>query len=137
MPAGAHWRGLRGARDAIRILGEEGKKVFFRQVREEGERVLTEAKDTKPGQGVPVDEGTLRSTGRVEVRPALSMIEVHISFGGPAAPYALVQHEDLTLRHTVGEAKYLERALDRVNRNNAIEKRTGVALVEALRKSAR
>jgi len=33
---------------------------------------------------------------------------VRLGFGGPAAPYAVLVHEDLTKRHKVGQAKYLE-----------------------------
>jgi hypothetical protein len=32
--------------------------------------------------------------------------------GGAASEYALVQHENLEFRHTVGEAKYLTNALN-------------------------
>lgn len=57
---------------------------------------------------VPVDQGTLRATGNVIPLLAVGQPEVLLSFGGPAAPYALVQHENLTFRHVVGGPKYLE-----------------------------
>jgi hypothetical protein len=37
-------------------------------------------------------------------------VSVRVEVGGPAAPYALLVHEDLTAHHPVGGAKYLERA---------------------------
>lgn len=55
---------------------------------------------------VPVDTGVLRSTGIVEVNA--EGLNFKISYGGPAAPYAARQHEDLSYKHTTGQAKYLE-----------------------------
>jgi len=75
-----------------------------------GEEIMTDVKASRPGAGVPVDTGALRSTGRVE-GPKNNV--VILSFGGVAAPYALVQHEDMTLHHTVGEPRYLVRGVER------------------------
>lgn len=60
---------------------------------------------------VPVDLGTLRASGLVEP-PIISGTKVRIvvAFGGPAASYAYIVHEDLEAHHTVGQAKYLETA---------------------------
>ena len=41
-------------------------------------------------------------------RTAVSAV---VGFGGPATRYALVQHERTDYKHTVGEAKYLEKAV--------------------------
>jgi len=76
-----------------------------------GEEIMVDVKASRPGRGVPVDKGTLRSTGRVEGPNGLGQVE--LSFGGAAAPYALVQHEDLSFHHTVGEARYLVRGVER------------------------
>jgi hypothetical protein len=60
---------------------------------------------------VPVRLGVLRSTGTVHApqRRGSSSIEVLLTYGGPAAPYAWVQHERLHLRHDAPtKAKYLE-----------------------------
>ena len=35
-------------------------------------------------------------------------LNVDIQVGGPAAPYAIVQHENMTFFHKVGQAKFLE-----------------------------
>lgn len=58
---------------------------------------------------VPVDTGVLKNSGFVgapKIGP--SSVEVELGYGGAAAAYAVVQHERLDYRHTVGQAKYLE-----------------------------
>jgi len=70
----------------------------------EGENIMGESK-----RQVPVDTGNLRTTGHVEPpKEASGIITVTLGYGGPAAPYAVYIHEDLTKRHAVGKAKYLE-----------------------------
>ncbi len=66
--------------------------------------VLADAKEN-----CPVDRGTLRSTGTVEI---LAKLGVSIVFGGPAAPYARIQHERSDYFHTVGEDHWLENAFN-------------------------
>jgi hypothetical protein len=76
----------------------------------EGERIMTKCKQVY----VPVDFGTLRSTGRVQP-PVVSgtTITVTLGFGGPAAPYALIVHENLEAYHRPPtQAKYLEVAIN-------------------------
>ena len=48
---------------------------------------------------VPFDTGTLSRSQTTDVETIGSQIVGEIAYGGPAAPYALVQHEDLTLAH--------------------------------------
>lgn len=50
-------------------------------------------------QLVPVDEGILRSSGRLDVKPKQSGIEITITYGGASTPYAIVQHERLDFWH--------------------------------------
>ncbi len=60
----------------------------------------------------PVDEGIMRNSGVVgnpERRGKEFRIE--LGYGGAAEAYVVRQHEDLTLSHSVGEAKFLERPL--------------------------
>ncbi len=71
---------------------------------------MTDVKASTPGHGVPRDEGILAGTGKV-TGPSGGVVTLR--FGGPAAPYAVVQHENLDFRHTVGEARYLVRGLER------------------------
>lgn len=73
---------------------------------------------------VPVDQGTLRSS-ITTYQPAVEGSEITVTqaAGGPAAPYALVQHERLDYNHPSlarrakgetygqGEAKYMSNAL--------------------------
>ncbi len=58
---------------------------------------------------VPVKDNALRSSGKVgAVRRVGNDIIVELGFGGAAAKYAWVQHENLDYAHKVGQAKYLE-----------------------------
>jgi hypothetical protein len=77
-------------------------------IKEEAEATMTTSKESF----VPVDDGILRGSGYVE-DPQIDgdTVSVKIGFGGPAAAYAAVQHENLAFHHDVGEAKYLERPL--------------------------
>lgn len=83
---------------------------------QEGEELLTDAKRL-----TPVDTGTLRNSGHVRPPVATdSGAYVEVGFGGPAGAgenaadvgYAIYVHEDLTARHVVGQAKYLEAPLN-------------------------
>jgi hypothetical protein len=95
-----------------------------------GEEIMTDVKASRPGAGVPRDTGALAGTGRVEGPvPTPFGPVVELSFGGAAAPYALPQHEILTYRHKVGEARYLVRGMERW-------KPGGSAAMDALRENA-
>lgn len=97
------------ARAAKKMQGDLGPNL-----RMIGEEIMTDVKASAPGHGVPVDKGTLRNTGRVEgPTGSKGAPKVSLSFGGPAAKYALVQHEVTTFKHTVGEARYLVRGMER------------------------
>jgi hypothetical protein len=71
---------------------------------EEQSAVIAEAQTR-----TPVDTGTLRGSGTV-LPPEQngSQVEVVAGFGGAAQQYAIRQHEDLSLSHSVGQAKFLE-----------------------------
>ena len=59
---------------------------------------------------VPFRRGILSSTGTVSpvARLGNGQVAVRIFFGGPAAPYATEQHDNLTYRHAPGrKALYL------------------------------
>lgn len=62
---------------------------------------------TKATKRTPIQTGALRRSGRVEVVGDA----VEISFGGAEAPYAGYVHEILHYVHPVGQAKYLESAV--------------------------
>lgn len=62
---------------------------------------------TKADQDCPVDQGTMRATHAV-IREGNAVL---VGYGGPAAPYTLKQHEDVSLSHPgQGKAKWLEDA---------------------------
>lgn len=74
----------------------------------------------------PVDEGTLRGSGRVEVEDRGDTMSVEVSF---STPYAARQHEEVTWNHPKGgKAKYLEDPL------KAMSQRYLAALAAAMRK---
>lgn len=89
----------------LRRTGEEGAKAARKALYQKAEEVAAKAK--APGM-TPVKTGNLRSTIHVEPIQA-GQSEYSIVAGGPAAPYALYVHEDLTARHPNGQAKYIER----------------------------
>jgi hypothetical protein len=71
--------------------------------REVAEDVLTEANDL-----IPVDEGDLRRSGEVTAFPEQRAASITYD-----TPYAIRQHEDVTLNHPrQGQAKFLERAVE-------------------------
>lgn len=87
---------------------------------DEMEKVMEEAK-----LQTPVLTGTLRASG--VVLPAERMgdqITVTAGFGGAAADYAVIVHEDLGANHPVGNAKFLENPMsarrDEIAKNLAV-----------------
>lgn len=96
-----------------------------------GEEIMLDVKASRPGAGVPVDKGPLRASGRVEGPEGINGV-VTLSFGGAAAVYALVQHEDTSLRHKVGEARYLVRGVERWRRDGVSARRARQELQRAI-----
>lgn len=71
------------------------------------EHVLSESRMV-----VPIEEATLSRSGATSVDA--EALKAAVSYD---TPYAMRQHEDLTLRHDVGRtAKYLERPLESTRR---------------------
>lgn len=112
------WENLNKAIAQLGKYVDDVEKALGKALFQEGEELMAEAKIL-----TPVDEGVLRSSGFV----TLPFVDenndtvVDVGFGGPAGSgnhggetnpddvgYALIQHEDLTLNHTVGQAKFLE-----------------------------
>ena len=87
-----------------RKVGRLVKDPAGRALRSVGEVWMTEAK-----KRTPVDTGVLRSSGHVRGPEKVGTSwQVTLVFGGPAASYAAIVHENLSTRHPVGQAKYLE-----------------------------
>lgn len=92
---------------ALRNAGAAIRREAVAGLYQVAEEEMAEAK-----RRVPVDTGALASSGYVtEPREAGNDVNIGLGFGGPAAPYALVVHEDLSAFHEVGQAKYLESTL--------------------------
>jgi hypothetical protein len=87
---------------ALLALGARAPSVLAAALYQEAETVMTQAKGL-----TPVDTGALRASGHVEP-PVLQgdTVTVTLGFG---TDYAVYVHENLTARHPVGEAKFLER----------------------------
>lgn len=105
---GIEWKttvvGLEAAFVAARAYGVDVAREMAAALYREGQRIRAASMEE-----VPVDLGVLRSTAHVELSQATAgEVLVEIGYGGPAAQYALRQHEELDYRHTVGKAKYLE-----------------------------
>lgn len=91
---------------AILQKATEGQRTIFADaMRAEAQRIMNESKKI-----VPVDTGALKTSGRVETPTVTATeIEVVIGYGGPAAPYAEIVHEDPDAQHAPGKTfKYLE-----------------------------
>ena len=69
------------------------------------EEIMTDAKEH-----TPVETGRLRASGKVSDMATPGKMEVRLTYG---TEYAVHVHENLAARHPVGEAKFLERAIDR------------------------
>ncbi|HXH11157.1 MAG TPA: HK97 gp10 family phage protein [Alphaproteobacteria bacterium] len=103
-------RGLPETLQALAALNGDVQAVLPGALFQVGEQIMTEAKAL-----TPVDTGALRASGTV-LPPEQdgTTVRVVLGFGGPAIPYALRQHEDVTLRHTVGQAKFLEQPFNAI-----------------------
>lgn len=89
-------------------VAAQASAAIARALYQEGQTILTESKER-----VPVDTGTLKSSGYVTepVRDGTA-VRVTVGYGGAAAEYALYVHEDMEARHTVGGPKYLESVIN-------------------------
>lgn len=88
-------------RSKLAAAAQVGSLALTGALYEEAEAIMTDSKQNY----VPVDTGALRASGFVELPAGNS---VTFGYGGPAAPYAVIVHEDLTKHHPIGSAKYLE-----------------------------
>lgn len=107
---------LKGLKKLIEITEriEGGEQILAQAMYAEATVILNESKKI-----VPVDTGNLRASGRVE-RPVTGKgrASVQITYGGVAAPYALIVHEvppnsggrwGTGMKHAAGKSyKYLE-----------------------------
>lgn len=122
---------LQGAtelRALIRRLDAAGPRELSRGLYAEGTRIFNESQAE-----VPVEFGTLRSSGFVEQESTLSTV---VGYAGPesaAREYALIVHENLDARHRAPtRAKFLERPALRAAAG--LQQRLGARLKSALRR---
>lgn len=105
----------------LRRIQKKAPEKFRAALYTAAERIMTDSKKLCPV--APEFGGSLRQSGHV-VMPDRAKLEVFLGYGGPAGignvqgesndeevGYAVVQHEELSYRHTTGEAKYLEKAV--------------------------
>lgn len=100
-------QGFKEAHAKLRKIGAEGAKVLGAALYQEAEKIMTVSKAVY----APVDKGILRDSGHVQP-PEINgknQVVVVLGYGGPASDYTIPQHERLDYKHTVGQAKYLER----------------------------
>lgn len=123
--------GLARIRAALAALAAAAPEAAAKALYAEAEDIMADAKGR-----TPVDTGALQASGHVQP-PAVSAtrVTVTLGFGGAAVPYAAIVHEDLHAHHTVGEAKFLERAVDAAR--NGMEARLAAALEAALKGQAK
>ena len=85
---------------------------------------------------VPVDKSHLRNSGQaygIQVNSFGDTLEITLGYGGVAASYALIVHEDMNARHKSGtKAKYLEDPIKR--RAEGLATRLLSSVENALRK---
>ena len=123
--------GFAAAARKIEAMARKGGDEMVSGIRVIGEAIMTDVKASRPGAGVPKDEGPLSASGRVEGPDSRGAVE--LTFGGAAAPYALYQHERVDLRHQLGEARYLTRGMERFEQGGGPEKALEEVLAETIR----
>lgn len=115
----------------LKTLGARAQTIVGAALLQEAEKIMTESK-----RQCPVDLGNLRDTGHV-TEPEVSggHVSVTLGYGGPAAPYAIVQHERLDFQHKVGKAKFLEDPL--LEAANGLETRLAQSIKRGIEDAAR
>ena len=94
--------GVMGKLMALPQLLDRAAAMALNEVAEE---TMTDAKEH-----TPVEYGVLRASGHVSQYAAASNLEAKLAFG---TEYAVYVHENLRAHHDVGEAKFLENAMNR------------------------
>ncbi len=94
MSTGIHFEGMkeleqRLAKADSRVMFEVKKQLF-----KDATEVLNQSRAL-----APFDTGALAGSGSLQMRGSLKNPEAEITYGGPAAPYALVQHENVDFYH--------------------------------------
>lgn len=98
---------------ARRLRGLKGRapQILGRGIRVAAEEMATDARQSRPGRGVPREFGALSAS--IGVRGPNTEGTVELYAGGASAGYAVIQHERTDFHHDLGEARYLVRAAER------------------------
>jgi hypothetical protein len=107
---------IRGRKKLIRNLARIGKKypqAALKALFMEGERLRALAIPR-----TPKDIGILRQSAFVLPRKTPNGQAVTVGYGGGASAYAEIQHERTDFKHTEGEAKFLEKAFDELQKDH-------------------
>lgn len=124
---------IKGVKDIQRLMEESNRKVIDatkRTVFEVANEVKAEAQAL-----VPFDEGVLSGSADVKMVETFATKKnptATVTFGGPAAPYALRQHEERTWKHKGGRTwGYLSKPTKKAQRD--FDKRIVNRIKEILR----
>lgn len=101
--------GAKRLQDALKAMGPRMQKASGAGLYALGNEMMTDSKEM-----TPVDLGPLKASGYVSLpveRGKKTLVE--IGYGGPAKDYAIPQHENLSYHHEVGEAKFLEKGINK------------------------
>lgn len=96
--------GVEKLQKMLKVGGQQAMTATARALYTEANKIFFDSQAQ-----VPIDTGALRASGMV-TKPYFvgNTATVEIGYGGAAAPYALIVHEDLEANHEVGKAKFLE-----------------------------
>ena len=93
---------------ALERVGERYERAMEAALYGLGNEIMTDSK-----RRVPVDFGALKGSGYVTLPvKETGTLTVELGYGGPAKDYAEAQHEHTEFHHEVGEAKFLENAIN-------------------------
>jgi hypothetical protein len=100
---------------ALMKLADVAPKEFSRALYEEALVIAKVSSDR-----TPVETGELKGSHQVQ-RPVVNALDIYVQIdvGGGSIDYALIVHEDLTAYHEVGQAKFLESAINEAKENFA------------------
>lgn len=128
--------GLETVLDAVNNFGKQIEKAAVASARDEAEFEFELTQEL-----VPVAEGQLKASGRVEpVEFNGHEIAAAIAYGGPAGAgrntkdvdYAEKVHEDLEAHHENGQAKYVEAVVNSEFASGATAERMAAGIIERL-----
>ena len=94
MAGSVHWIGLDKAQRAVRAAPDD-----LNRAARIGVTAVTNDVAARSDELVPFDTGNLSQSQTIDTPSPGGRIVGEVGYGGSAAPYALVQHEDLTLSH--------------------------------------